>query len=163
MSDIVFSFCFLSFLFAAAWWDIKRRIIPNGLCLAFLLYGVAFAVWRQGVGPGLWSAATGCAILFSVSLAFWLWGKLGGGDVKLLAGVGAWLGPVAGGAFLVLSVLFIGAYGLVTLLRRKKEVDKTRIFALRLNPSGDIPREDSLPCAPSFFLAGLCFIILKIS
>lgn len=81
----------------AVWFDLRERRIPNALTVGGLLLGLAMRVpggWEP-VGTGL----LGAAIAFAVGLPFFLVGGLGGGDVKLLA---------AGGAFLGLERLFIG-------------------------------------------------------
>ena len=86
--------------------DLRSRRIPNmltfGAAGAALAYGVATGGWT-----GLGSAALGWgigALAFIVPFAL---GGLGGGDVKLLAALGAWLGPV--GAFWV--ALYAGVAG----------------------------------------------------
>jgi prepilin peptidase CpaA len=73
--------------------DLHSRRIPNlltfGAAAAALVYGGATGGW-EGIG----SAALGWligAVAFIVPFAL---GGLGGGDVKLLAAIGAWLGPV---------------------------------------------------------------------
>ena len=78
--------------------DLRGRRIPNvltfGAAAAALVYAAATGGWS-----GLGSAALGWtigALIFIVPFAL---GGLGGGDVKLLAAIGAWLGPA--GAFWV--------------------------------------------------------------
>ena len=71
--------------------DVRERRIPNWLTFGAAVTGLAFQVWTSGpsglmVGAGGW--LTGAAIFF---LPFAL-GGLGAGDVKLVAGLGAWLG-----------------------------------------------------------------------
>ena len=86
--------------------DLRSRRIPNvltfGAAAAALVYGAATGGWT-GVG----SAALGWligAVVFIIPFAL---GGLGGGDVKLLAAIGAWLGPA--GAFWV--ALYAGVAG----------------------------------------------------
>lgn len=74
-----------------AWYDVRERRVPNeltvgGLALALALS--AFAGWN-----GLLAALAGAGIAFAVALPVFLAGGLGGGDVKLLTAVGAFLGP----------------------------------------------------------------------
>lgn len=74
-----------------AWYDVRERCVPNevtigGLALALALS--AFAGWS-----GLTAAVAGAVIGFLVALPVFLAGGFGGGDVKLLAAVGAFLGP----------------------------------------------------------------------
>lgn len=74
--------------------DLRTRRIPN--MLTFGAAGVAFVFaavsggW-QGLGTSVAGWVVGCATF----LPFFLLGGLGAGDVKLLAALGAWLGPTA--------------------------------------------------------------------
>lgn len=72
--------------------DLRTRRIPNVLTFGAPIAAVAFAAatagWA-GVGSALAGWAVGCALFFPL---FALRG-LGAGDVKLLAALGAWLGP----------------------------------------------------------------------
>jgi prepilin peptidase CpaA len=78
---------------AACATDLRSRRIPNvltfGTAAAALIYAAVTGGWA-----GLGSAVVGWligAVVFIVPFAL---GGLGGGDVKLLAALGAWLGPV---------------------------------------------------------------------
>ena len=82
---------FATGLALAAAHDVRSRRIPNALCLAFCLVGLGARGMLGGFGPGLVGAGLGLAILI-VPFAL---GLIGGGDVKLLAATGAWLGPQA--------------------------------------------------------------------
>lgn len=71
--------------------DARSRRIPNWLTFGLILSGLAHAMAPLGAGivlalGGLFAGAAIPLMLFGI-------GALGGGDVKLLAGVGAWLGP----------------------------------------------------------------------
>src|SRR5215210_2987643 len=71
--------------------DLRERRIPNWLTFGAAIAGLAVQVWLSGLsgvmtGAGGW--LTGAGIFF---LPFAL-GGLGAGDVKLVAGLGAWLG-----------------------------------------------------------------------
>ncbi|MGL4420399.1 MAG: prepilin peptidase [Gemmataceae bacterium] len=65
-----------------------------------------------GALDGLLFAAAGLAVGFTIFFLFWLLGIAGGGDVKVMASVGTWLGPLTIlGAFLFsfpVVVLFVG-------------------------------------------------------
>lgn len=72
--------------------DLSSRTIPNWLPLTSVAAGLACGLWSGG-GRGLAIAAAGTALGFLVFLALHWLGGLGGGDVKLMAGFGALLGP----------------------------------------------------------------------
>lgn len=99
-------------LAVATFTDLRSRRIPNWLALPFLLAGIAVSPWRpdwhpngQGFGwHGLGQSFAGLGLgLLIYGFLFWL-GGMGGGDVKLCAALGAWIGP-----FQLLIALFITA------------------------------------------------------
>lgn len=73
-------------------WDLRTRRIPNvltfGTALAGLVYHLVLG-GASGAGTAVAGWVVGCAFFF---LPFALRG-LGGGDVKLVGALGAWLGP----------------------------------------------------------------------
>jgi prepilin peptidase CpaA len=71
--------------------DIARREIPNWIPVVGLAGGVAVSSWMSG-WSGLGSSLLGIVLGFAAFLAFYLLGGMGGGDVKLMAGLGAVLG-----------------------------------------------------------------------
>jgi prepilin peptidase CpaA len=96
----------------AAVWDLATRRIPNVLTFGAAL--AAFAVhayvggW-SGVGTALAGWAAGVVLLLPVFAL----GGMGAGDVKLLAAIGAWLGPVAAVWVALYSGVAGGVMGLV--------------------------------------------------
>jgi prepilin peptidase CpaA len=85
--------------------DCAERRIPNWLTLPLALAGVLNALaWGYPISP-LWSLA-GLAVGFTLMFLKFAIGAAGGGDVKLMAGIGAWVGPIAGlQVFLLYQVL----------------------------------------------------------
>jgi len=76
----------------ASWVDYSERRVPNWLNAAIALAGLimqyAFFGWT-GVGIGL----LGLLVGFGVLIIPWAMHGMGAGDVKLMAAIGAWLGP----------------------------------------------------------------------
>jgi prepilin peptidase CpaA len=100
----------------ATGWDITRRRIPNALVLTGIAAGLLFRLpggWAS-VGAGLAGAGLALALTFPL---FALRG-LGGGDVKLFAAVGAFLGPAGFIAALLASAIIGGLLAVGLALRR---------------------------------------------
>lgn len=100
---------------AGAGFDIRSRRIPNQLttvsaAAAVLLHGV-LGGWRGGAASLL--ALVLCGATF---LVFYLAGGMGGGDVKLIAAVGAFAGPSHVGWILIATALAGGVIALLVAL-----------------------------------------------
>jgi len=82
-------------LAAAVWHDVRRRRIPNRLVFSGALLGVLLnSLALPGVTPaGTWLALGGMAVGLGLLLPMYAMKALGAGDVKLMAMVGAFLGP----------------------------------------------------------------------
>jgi prepilin peptidase CpaA len=81
----------------ASAWDIRTRRIPNAVTLGSAAVALAFHAFDARSLDGLpgavgWSAA-GWVVGLLLFLPLFLLGGMGAGDVKLLAAMGAWLGP----------------------------------------------------------------------
>jgi prepilin peptidase CpaA len=87
----------------ASWIDYKEKRVPNKLNLFIILSGLAVQVLWNG-GWGLLSGVEGLALGFGLLIIPWAMYMMGAGDVKLLAGMGAWMGPE-----MVLWTFVIGA------------------------------------------------------
>jgi prepilin peptidase CpaA len=72
--------------------DLRWRRIPNALTFGAAAAALVFHTAMTGVS-GLQTAAFGWLVGTALFLPFFLLGGMGGGDVKLLAAFGAWLGP----------------------------------------------------------------------
>src|SRR5271154_354078 len=83
----------LGLLLLAAVIDARTRRLPNWLTLGLILSGLARAACVGGIG-GVSHAFAGLFAGASAPLILYIMGALGGGDVKLFAGIGAWLGPL---------------------------------------------------------------------
>ena len=83
----------------ASIWDVRTRRIPNALTFGSAAVALAFHAFDAGSLRALpvavaWSVA-GWIVGFLLFLPVFLLGGMGAGDVKLLAALGAWLGPGA--------------------------------------------------------------------
>ncbi|QDS92114.1 Type IV leader peptidase family protein [Roseimaritima multifibrata] len=81
--------------------------VPNWLTFPFILCGWAHGLLHAGL-PGLGWSLAGTAVGLALLLVVRAIGGMGGGDVKLLAGLGAWVGvSTVWWAFVVTT--FVGA------------------------------------------------------
>jgi prepilin peptidase CpaA len=72
--------------------DCAYRRIPNWLTYTLIVSGLIHSQ-TAGAAAGLVGAFLGMLVGFALTFVFFAVGAMGGGDVKLLTGVGAWLGP----------------------------------------------------------------------
>src|SRR5262249_137668 len=109
----------------ACYTDLRRLTIPKSLTLTALALGLlmnlvrgawlgatAEAVWTLGAHGGLVGALdallfslAGFAVGFGLFFLMWVLGTCGGGDVKLFAALGAWVGPYLA-LFVLIGTLF---------------------------------------------------------
>jgi prepilin peptidase CpaA len=83
----------LLFVIVAAALDLGTKKIPNWITVPAALAGLVFHA-AAPAGSGILWALAGFAVGFSLLLLPWLLGGGGMGDVKLLAALGVWLGPL---------------------------------------------------------------------
>jgi len=80
-----------AFTMTAAISDYQTRRLPNWLTVSALATGLAAHTLVNGLA-GLGFSLLGFATGFGILLILWLIGGSGGGDVKLMGALGAWLG-----------------------------------------------------------------------
>ena len=74
--------------------DVRSRRIPNWLNLLIVVTGLGNAAF-SGVPVSFTHALLGMLAGFGILIIPFALGAMGGGDVKMLAGIGAWLGAMA--------------------------------------------------------------------
>lgn len=120
----------MSLLAVATYTDQRARVVPKWLTLPALGLGILVSILRgcwlaandlpvwafgsQGVFlgalDGFLFALTGFAAGFGLIFLLWILGVCGGGDVKLFAALGAWIGPVLVFWVLAASLVFLSFY-----------------------------------------------------
>ncbi|MBS1831174.1 MAG: prepilin peptidase [Acidobacteria bacterium] len=128
--------------------DLARREIPNWIPVAAVAGGVCASAWMDGWG-GLGSSLLGTVLGFLVFLVFYLLGGMGGGDIKLMAGLGAILGA---GRMLEASLWTAGIGGIFAVL------------ALGWNAllrRGSQPESAHIPYAPAITLGAWLSLVPK--
>ena len=94
----------LALLLIAAAGDLRTRKIPNWLALLLMLGGLAQAAVAHGLS-GIGMSIAGILVAPLIPFVLFAIEAIGAGDVKLMAGVGAWLGPVGGPVVYLLATV----------------------------------------------------------
>lgn len=158
---LLFAWAFVAVLLvllaAASYIDTRTMKVPKKLTLSALATGLIFnlirGLWVGGQGGSVWLfgangaiagaidgvlfAIAGAALGFVLFFAMWLLGACGGGDVKLYAAVGAWIGPLLSIYVLIVTIPVI----LVILLARSFIALPGGLTAMRklAKPQGKAP------------------------
>jgi prepilin peptidase CpaA len=129
----------LGLLTLAAAIDLRSRRIPNWLTFSLILagFGQSFT-WARTVAPA--DAMLGFLAGFGLTFVLFAIGALGGGDVKLMAALGCWMGP-APTLFIFAVAAIIGM--MIVLAQAAAQGRLTKLFrnsaviALSLAQAGD--------------------------
>lgn len=109
----------VAFVAVAAVYDLRSHRIPNWLVLAGALTCIAWQIIQPMLLDfGIAGALKGIGVGLAILLPFYLFHAVGGGDVKLMAMVGAFLGPWGVASAAVLSVIAGGVLALAIALAR---------------------------------------------
>ncbi len=153
----VFGWIFLSILWVllilASYTDLRFLKIPKWITLSVLALGLIINITRgiilgwhdipawilpagvvTGSFDGLLFSIAGFGVAFALFFAIWMLGIGGGGDVKLVAALGAWIGP-----YLVLWVLgaTVVLVGLISFLGLVKKIFSGKGFEFhKYQPTG---------------------------
>ena len=106
----VFLVCVAAFTALAAGFDLRTKKLPNRLTVPALVAAFVFHGATSG-SSGQLTALAGFATGFGILLVLWIVGGGGGGDVKLMGALGAWLGPQGTLAVFLISAALGRAIG----------------------------------------------------
>lgn len=109
----------IAFCAAGAFWDSRKRRIPNRLTGPAFLGGLIWAVCTRGAYGAGESLIAGILLALPFIVLFVL-GCGGAGDAKLMAAIGSWLGLSSGLVVLLCVVLAGGVMGILVALARRK-------------------------------------------
>jgi len=103
---------FLALLLPISFIDLEHKIIPDVLSISGIFLGLLLSLFRNPISfkGSLFGLLLGGGILFLISFVYELFTKregMGGGDIKLLAMIGSFLG-VKGVLFSLIVASFIG-------------------------------------------------------
>ena len=119
-------------LVLAAYLDTRHHRIPNALTFGGAVAGLALQFYFGGF-EGLGSGFLGLAIGFVLFIPFYIRGAMGAGDVKLMAAVGAFLGPSATLLTAALTLIVGGVMAVAILLRHRGLGQLARRYFTTLN------------------------------
>ncbi len=148
----------------AAGCDLRKGIIPNRLTLLALAVALVLSFAHQG-WEGLVVSALGALVVSIAPLFLFVRGGLGGGDVKLLAGIGALVGAGAGLELEFLAFLMAAVWGLARLatVRRLGAFRvlgrAIRTLVRRSTPTGDSDDPITMRFGPAVLAAAVVLAV----
>jgi leader peptidase (prepilin peptidase)/N-methyltransferase len=124
--EYLFALIFCSSLLVISVIDLKHQIIPDEISLPGIIVGFLVSLW---IGKISWMDSLLGILLGGGSFLLVAWGYeklakregLGGGDIKLLAMIGAWLGVQSLLIVIVISSLVGSVMGIGTMIFYKKD------------------------------------------
>lgn len=143
--------------------DLYQEKIPNKLCLLAIFCGFAINAYYAHLA-GVLMATFGFGLAFIILFPTFLFRILGAGDIKLMMGIGALMGPqllfssivygvVAGaGTSLVLIIWKTGFMGLAKTLKRYRDCIYLQSY---FKPEADEAAGQRVPYAPALAIGWL--------
>ncbi len=143
-------------------WDLRTRRIPNWLTVSSLLLALGFHLSIRG-WSGLMFAASGFGAGFGILLVLWLIGGGGGGDVKLMGALGAWLGPATTLiVFVSSSLLAVAIFGGILAIKFiRSSPAPVHVTSSEATPA-PIRRRTMLPYAVPVAVVTWCLMSMKL-
>lgn len=117
MTSSLLSLPLLAITLVAAFTDVRTGLIPNWLTLPTLVLAPLVQLAFGGT-HALAMSIIGCVVCALVPLCMFRAGAMGGGDVKLLSGIGALAGPLSGLEVQLLAYNVLVAFALIALALR---------------------------------------------
>lgn len=99
--------------------DVVRYKVYNKLTFPLIVSGIVYHSALPG-GAGITFALPGAVCGFAILILFYLVGAVGAGDVKLLAGTGAWVGTHDVLVVFIVAGLLTGLYTIILILSTTK-------------------------------------------
>jgi prepilin peptidase CpaA len=163
----------IGLLLVAAWTDWRSLRIPNWLTVSGMVWGLAFNVLdARSPGAGLLLSVGGLATGLALLMPGYLLRVMGAGDVKLMAMVGAFLGPLST-LKATLIVFIVGGLMALAWSAWKRALpllaQNTRLLATSMvlpgvrlwRPSPQAASVGSLPYGISISLGTITFVTLR--
>ncbi len=139
--------------------DYRGKRIPNILTLPAMVAGLSYHAVTHGL-DGLAFAATGLAVGLGVMLLPFLLSLMGGGDVKLMAAVGSWLGANDVFTAFLFTCLCGGVYSVAMLARGRlfrRVFENIKAHVYGAHATGRLAYQPALSGAEAQALPRLCY------
>jgi len=137
----------------AVYYDLRFRRIPNWLTFPAMIAGIIYHTYVGGIPNFLLSLS--CLLVgFGVFVVFYMFGGMGAGDVKLMAAIGALIGPKDVLYAAAYTAIAGGIYAVILLAARRENrtafsrygiMAKTFVMTGHFAP---IPRDESMKTTP---------------
>ena len=157
----------------AAFFDLRYRRVPNWLTIGALGAGIGSNL-ALGHTAGLWISLKGLGLALLIYLPLYLLRAVGGGDLKLMAAIGAIVGPTNWIGIWLITALLGGVAALVlVIVKRRLGVTLVNVWAILTSlargraphlehPDIDVRRESSLRLPHGVVIGGATLIYLLI-
>jgi prepilin peptidase CpaA len=99
--------------------DLRTRRVPNPLTMGIAVTGLVFAATRLS-GLSVAAAALGCSVGVMLMLLPYVFGAMGGGDLKLFAALATFLGPWPAVQGFLYTLLAGGLLAVAVALQRRR-------------------------------------------
>lgn len=119
-------------LILAAWIDGRELKVPNWITFPMILSGLVYQTYVGGV-EGFGAGILGMCVGLLTLLPLYAVGGMGAGDVKLMAGIGAWVGWEITFAAFCVSVVVGAIMAVIMVLSKKKMSHHYQQFLLILS------------------------------
>ncbi len=145
-----------------AWGDILTHRIPNYLTFGTAATGLAYQFWAGGLN-GLGDGFLGLLLGFGLLILPYAMGGMGAGDVKALAGLGAWLGVKQTFYLFLYMGLSGGVLALLVILRRGQVRQRFKAWWVALlnrlltRGTGPAPTPEEKPAEPKVREPGFAY------
>jgi prepilin peptidase CpaA len=156
-------------LVGAAVVDVRFQKIPNWLTFPFMVAALVYYGLTKGP-EGLLFSFQGLVLGLAFLIVPWLMGGMGAGDVKLLAAVGAAIGPMRVFVAFLCTAIAGCVYAALVLLTnprlRKSLTEKLKTFLLT-NEVVNVPSETSEPVRKLYYgaviaIGTLCSLLMEL-
>ena len=142
-TELVALITLAAMLVVTSYAELKNNRIPNWITLPGLLVGLLAGYLPGGITLG--QSVVGFGVGFGFLFVFYMFGGMGGGDVKLMGAVGALMGYPMILSVLMFTALIGGAMGVAVLIWNQRAL---RSVLTHLNPFRRAPIEPTAEEAP---------------